>query len=227
MESGAATSQGRSCQCFRGVALARAASHLPLMADAKPRKSSPAYSATVEGTKLTLLPDGPERLDALIALIHGAKESLRILYYIFGADESGTRVRDALIAAVDRGVKVALLIDGFGSDDVQKDFFAPLTDTDCAFCRFSPRFGRRYLLRNHQKLALADGRRVIIGGFNVSDDYFGTIESGGWRDLGLEVDGDAVGSLVGYFDSLFKWATDPNGKIRNLNRKDKRLNSSH
>src|SRR3546814_752212 len=133
MESGAATSQGRSCQCFRGVALARAASHLPLMADAKPRKSSPAYSATVEGTKLTLLPDGPERLDALIALIDGAKESLRILYYIFCADESGTRVRDALIAAVDRGVKVALLIDGFGSDDVQKDFFAPLTDTDCAF----------------------------------------------------------------------------------------------
>src|SRR3546814_17866703 len=79
MESGAATSQGRSCQCFRGVALARAASHLPLMADAKPRKSSPASSATVEGTKLTLLPDGPERLDALIALIAGAQESIRIL----------------------------------------------------------------------------------------------------------------------------------------------------
>src|SRR3546814_3124796 len=151
MESGAATSQGRYCQCFLGVALARAASHIPLMADAKPRKSSPAYSATVEGTKLTLLPDGPERLDALIALIDGAKESLRILYYIFCADESGTRVSDALIAAVDRGVKVALLIDGFGSDDVQKDFFAPLTDTDCAFCRFRPSSGRRYLLRKDRK----------------------------------------------------------------------------
>src|SRR3546814_16011379 len=90
----------------------------------------------------TTLFRSPERLDALIALIDGAKESLRILYYIFCADESGTRVRDALIAAVDRGVKVALLIDGFGSDAVQKDFFAPLTDTDCAFFRFSPRFGR-------------------------------------------------------------------------------------
>ncbi len=172
----------------------------------------------VAGNRLTLLTDGPERLEALIALIDEAKESLRILYYIFCGDESGRRVRDALIRAVNRGVKVSLLIDGFGSDAAQADFFKPLTDTDCAFCRFSPRYGRRYLLRNHQKLALADGRRVIIGGFNVSDDYFGTVESGAWRDLGLEVEGDDIGCLVGYFDSLFKWAKDPNGKIRALRR---------
>jgi cardiolipin synthase len=188
------------------------------MADASPRKSAPAPTAVVAGNRLTLLTDGPERLEALIALIDEAKESLRILYYIFCADESGRRVREALIAAVKRGVKVSLLVDGFGSDDAQKDFFQPLTDTDCAFCRFSPRYGRRYLLRNHQKLALADGRRVIIGGFNVSDEYFGTVESGAWRDLGLEVEGDDTGCLVGYFDSLFRWAKDPNGKIRDLRR---------
>ena len=37
---------------------------------------------TVDGNRLTLLPDGPERLEALIGLIEGARESLRILYYI-------------------------------------------------------------------------------------------------------------------------------------------------
>lgn len=188
------------------------------MADASPRKSAPAPTATVAGNRLTLLIDGPERLEALIALIDGAKESLRILYYIFCADESGRRVRDALVAAANRGVKVSLLIDGFGSDNAQADFFAPLIETNCEFCRFSPRFGRRYLLRNHQKLALADGRRVIIGGFNVSDDYFGTVESGAWRDLGLEVEGDDIHCLVGYFDSLFRWTKDPDGKIRDLRR---------
>lgn len=188
------------------------------MADASPQKSASAPTATVEGNRLTLLSGGPERLDALIALIDEARDSLRILYYIFCDDESGRRVRDALIAAVGRGVKVALLVDGFGSDDAAKDFFKPLTDTDCAFCRFSPRYGRRYLLRNHQKLALADGRRVIIGGFNVSDDYFGTVESGAWRDLGLEVEGAGVACLVRYFDDLFGWAQNPRGKIRDLRR---------
>ncbi len=167
--------------------------------------------------RLTLLPDGPERLEALLALIDGASETLRILYYIFMADESGTRVRDALLAARRRGVEVTLLVDGFGSD-AGNDFFASLEEEGCGFCRFSARWGRRYLLRNHQKLALADETRVLIGGFNVEDDYFGTVESGAWRDLGLEVDGPSVRCLGGYFDRLFDWARKPHGRIRELRR---------
>jgi cardiolipin synthase len=188
------------------------------MADANAQKSDAAVSLMVGGNRLTLLADGPERLEALIRLIDEAKESLRVLYYIFLGDASGTRVRDALIAAAERGVKVSLLVDGFGSDTAKEDFFKPLTDTSCQFCRFSPKLGRRYLLRNHQKLALADGRRVIIGGFNVSDDYFGTVESGAWRDLGLEVEGDSVACLVRYFDDLFGWTKKPNARIRDLRR---------
>jgi cardiolipin synthase len=172
----------------------------------------------VGGNKLTLLPDGPQRLDALIALIDEARDSLRLLYYIWCQDDSGTRVRDALVMAAERGVEVALLVDGFGASDAKEDFFAPLSKAGARFCRFVPRYGRRYLLRNHQKLALADGRRVIIGGFNISDDYFGTIEAGAWRDLGLEVEGDSVDCLVGYFESLFAWALKPEARIRDLRR---------
>jgi cardiolipin synthase len=72
------------------------------------------------------------------------------------------------------------------------------------------------LLRNHQKLALADGRSVIIGGFNISDDYFGTIGAGAWRDIGLMVEGESVGALGQYFDDLFAWTQNPKGKIRDL-----------
>jgi cardiolipin synthase A/B len=166
----------------------------------------PGLSLEVEGTRLTLLADGPERLSALLGLIDGAKESLRFLYYMFMDDKSGTRVRDALIAAAGRGVRVWLLVDGFGST-ANRDF-----------CQFSPKLGRRYLLRNHQKLALADEARVIIGGFNVSDDYFGTVESGAWRDIGLRVEGESVGCLVGYFDRLFSWTQTPDARVRDIRR---------
>lgn len=172
----------------------------------------------VGGNRLTLLPDGPERLEALIALIDGATESLRVLYYIWADDGTGRRVRDALIAAARRGVRVSLLVDGFGASDQPAGFFQPLIDADARFCRFVPRWGRRYLLRNHQKLALADGAKAIVGGFNISDDYFGTIEAGAWRDLGLQVEGPGVHCLVGYFESVFAWAEMPNASIRRLRR---------
>jgi len=171
---------------------------------------------TVDGHGMTLLPDGPDRLEALLALIDGARRSLRILYYIFEGDTAGTRVRDALIAAGARGVSVSLLVDGFGSGDAPSDFFDPLTRSAGKICRYEPRWGRRYLLRNHQKIALADEERVIIGGFNIADEYFGTVESGAWRDLGLLVEGPAAARLAAYFDALLDWAGQPRSKTRDL-----------
>ena len=156
------------------------------LGDAAMKEIEPEIAAhEVDGNRLTLLADGPQRLEALIGLVDEARTSLRLLYYIWNEDESGTRLRDALVRAAERGVEVALLVDGFGASDATRRLFRAASEAGARFCRFVPRYGRRYLLRNHQKLALADGRRVIIGGFNISDDYFGTIAEGAWRDLGL------------------------------------------
>lgn len=187
--------------------------------DASP--SHPGF--TVDGNRLTLLDAGPARLEALIALIAGARRSLRILYYIYADDQAGRRVSAALIAAARRGVKVALIVDGFGSEDAARvEFFDPIEAAGVSVCRFSARFGRRYLLRNHQKLALADGEateaRIIVGGFNVEDDYFGSAADQAWRDLGLLIEGPAARRLSGYFDALDAWIRAPRGKLRHLNR---------
>ncbi len=139
----------------------------------------------IDGNRMTMLDTGPRRLDALIALIDGAAHSLRMIYYIYVDDEAGARVRQALIDAQLRGVAVALIVDGMGSESAQNHgFFAPMRDAGIDVCRFVPRWGRRYLLRNHQKLVLADECRAIIGGFNVEDSYFGTPADQAWRDLG-------------------------------------------
>lgn len=172
---------------------------------------------TVDGNRLTLITEGPERLTALLALIDGARSSLRLLYYIYRGDRSGDLVRAALDRALDRGVSVALLCDGFGYA-APDGYFDALIAKGLSFCRFHPALGRRYLIRNHQKLALADDARVLIGGFNIEDSYFGTTEDGAWRDLGLMVEGAAAGRLGPYFDHLLGWAKTPRGRIRLLNR---------
>ena len=171
----------------------------------------------VDDNRLTLLTEGPDRLATLIGLIDGAATSLRLLYYIYRGDVSGDLVRAALDRALDRGVSVALLVDGFGYA-APDHYFDLLIAKGMRFCRFHPAFGRRYLIRNHQKLALADDTRVLIGGFNIEDSYFGTTESGAWRDLGLMVEGEAAGRLSSYFDQLFAWASSKRGRIRLLNR---------
>lgn len=182
---------------------------------------SPQSTFTVDGNALTLLDTGPRRLDALLALIAGAQTDLRILYYIYANDDTGRRVNRALIAAAERGVQTTLIVDGFGSE-ADEGFYDPLRAAGVSVCRFLPRLGRRYLLRNHQKLALADARsdtpRIIVGGFNVEDDYFGTPTEACWRDLGLLVEGPAAGRLAGYFDALHDWVRDPKGRLRQLNR---------
>lgn len=186
------------------------------------KSDRPARSVKVDGNTLTFFPDGPERLDALVALIDGAKTSLRLLYYIYDPDRAGERVRKAVVRAVDRGVAVSLLIDGFGSSDTPDDYFAALPKKGARFCRFNPSYGRRYLLRNHQKLALADAETeapsVLVGGFNIADEYFGTVPQNAWRDVGLLVEGPAAARLASYYDELLEWALSKNAKMRTLRR---------
>lgn len=207
-----------------------AATAVPI-ADAEPLAATPAArhdaampplaqpSFTVDGNRLTLLPDGPERLRALLALIAGATRTLRVLYYIYLDDEAGAAVRQALIDAAARGVQVHLIVDGLGSEHAESNaFFQPLHDAGVSVCRFVPRWGRRYLLRNHQKLALADEARVIVGGFNIETSYFGTVAEQAWRDMGLLVEGPAAARLTGYFDALAAWAQRPRASLRSLGR---------
>ncbi|MEO6580397.1 MAG: phosphatidylserine/phosphatidylglycerophosphate/cardiolipin synthase family protein [Sphingomicrobium sp.] len=182
----------------------------------RPPATTSSRVTKVDGNSLTLYPDGPDRLRALLELIGSAQHSLRLLYYIFAADEAGNRVRDALLAAIERGVRVSLLIDGFGSSQTPETYFTQLHDRGAKFCRFLPSYGRSYLIRNHQKLALADDQRVLIGGFNIENDYFTPVDQGGWRDIGLLVEGPAAARLVPYFDTLMAWALKKGSRIRHL-----------
>lgn len=184
--------------------------------DADTIRASDAFM--VAGNQFALLTEGPQRLQALIDLIDGAQSNLRLLYYTYANDQAGQAVRAALLAALERGVRVALIVDDFGST-ASAEFFRPLSQVGADICRFIPRFGRRYLLRNHQKLIVADDRHTLIGGFNIQDDYFldsGT--PGAWRDLGLLVDGPAVKNVAGYFDAVLHWARTPKARMRDLRR---------
>src|SRR5688572_28236332 len=161
----------------------------------------PPFSVEAQGLTLNFYPGGRERYDALLGLIAGTDTCLRIAFYIFATDESGAAVRDALVAAARRGVDVRVIVDGFGAAAGQA-FFAPLVEAGGTFRCFIPRFTRGYLIRNHQKLVVADSRVAMLGGFNVENTYFAVPGEEGWSDLGFTVEGPVVERIAAWFDEL-------------------------
>lgn len=61
--------------------------------------------------EVTLYTDGREKFDALLADIQEATLHIHMEYYIYRSDALGIEVRDALVDAAKRGVKVRLLLD--------------------------------------------------------------------------------------------------------------------
>lgn len=127
-----------------------------------------------------------------------------MFYFMFQEDEAGERVLDALVAAAKRGVEVELMLDDFGTD-APGSFFDPLVEAGGRFDLFSPRLGVRYLIRNHQKMAIADRSRVMAGGFNVSKHYFAGPPDNGWCDLGVHIEGPITKKFCEWFDQLKGW----------------------
>jgi len=192
------------------------------MADQPPRLP---IIAEIAGNRLELVETGQERFRLLLDLIAGAKRSIKMLMYMFNPDRDGDAVRDALTDAARRGIDVKLLIDGFGSA-ATSEFFEQLAGAGGAHCVFNPSYGRRYLLRNHQKLIVIDEQTVLIGGANIDATYLDDRSSKHWRDLWLRVDGPEAVLPARYFDSLFRWSKRSRSKLRSLRRMVAEYNES-
>lgn len=142
--------------------------------------------------KVTLLHSGKEYFAALERLIHHAQEVIYLQVYIFDEDETGNRIVKALQEAVQRKVRVYLMVDGFGSYHLGKAFREKMREYGIFFRHFSPipfsiatQAGRRL----HVKVCVADGKSVIIGGINISNRYHGNEQELPWLDYALAAEG--------------------------------------
>ncbi len=97
-------------------------------------------------------------------------------------------------------------------------FLQPLRDAGATCRYFSERRTHRYLIRNHQKLVIADDEKAMFGGFNIQDDYFAPPAENGWNDLAILLAGDAVEGLIDWFAKLDDWTRQPRARFREIRR---------
>lgn len=143
---------------------------------------------------IMVLDDGPGALDALLALIDSARHRLDLCTFLLADDAAGQRVAGALVCAARRGVRVRVLLDAIGSLNTPRALRRGLVDAGVELRWFMPLLHNptrgRTNLRNHRKLAVADGERMWSGGRNLAAEYFlDRPDAPAWSDLSFVVDG--------------------------------------
>ena len=185
---------------------------------ASPYRDPEPFQVTAQGQDLCFFPSGSGRFERLVKLIDEAQSSLKLAFYIYADDGCGRKVRERLVAAAVRGVRVSLIVDGFGAS-VDNAFFTELEEAGGRFCIFSPHWNPSYVIRNHQKIVVADARIAMLGGFNIEEDYFASPENDGWRDLAFTLEGSLVARVAAWFEQLEQWTADPHAHFRSIRRR--------
>ena len=117
--------------------------------------------------KLELLTSPSSIFSALIADLQHARESIDMEYYIFANDRTGNLFADILRRKARQGVRVRLIVDGYGSMSVSRAM-------QHAMAADGVEFSMHTLVsraRQHRKMAIVDGRVAHVGGINIADRY--------------------------------------------------------
>ena len=185
---------------------------------------------TSRGHGATFFSKADAYYENILAAINGATESVVIESYIFNFDRVGQRFVEALSAAAQRGCRVRVLVDGFGSIRDASRLAEVLKAAGVEFKIYHPMpwrlathahsWQKGYWLykilyfifninrRNHRKLYLVDSTLAWTGSFNISASHLGDNSEGKpWRDYGVCLRDDTVVSLSQGFDNL--WLAGP------------------
>ncbi|WP_313254512.1 phospholipase D-like domain-containing protein [Stenotrophomonas acidaminiphila] len=153
--------------------------------------------------------DAPERdcrraLDALVADIEQARESVHIAVYIWLDDGAGGRLADAVAAAARRGVACRVMVDALGSrafidgprwQQLAQAGVRQLKTLDDIHRLQHVAFSRMDL-RDHRKIVVIDNRIGYCGSQNLADPEFRIKPAQApWIDLLLRCQGPVVAQL--------------------------------
>ncbi|WP_343237249.1 cardiolipin synthase ClsB [Xanthomonas sp.] len=155
------------------------------------------------GHRLRLLENGDVYFARVYDAIDAAQREVLLETFIWFEDKVGVRLKDHLVAAARRGVRVHLLVDAFGSPDLSPAFVAELLDAGIELRMFDRKpklFGIRLNVfrRMHRKLLVVDGTVGMVGGINYSADHLADFGPEAKQDYAVEVEGPVVADIASF-----------------------------
>jgi phosphatidylserine/phosphatidylglycerophosphate/cardiolipin synthase-like enzyme len=172
-------------------------------------------SEAIAGNRIEVELDNPKARNWLLDAINSSHERVHFQVYMAADDDVGRPVEAALAAAAARGVTVRVLVDSLhglhGSFGLHNPILDRLSLRPGVELRLGKPITRESPLedlkqRDHRKLVVVDGRVALLGGRNLSHEYYSGFDEVPlnpgmmwrmvpWLDAGARVEGPAVAAL--------------------------------
>lgn len=173
-----------------------------------------------------VLYDPLEAIAARIHLIDKAEKTLDLQYYIWDNDKIGSLALHSIIKAADRGVKVRLLMDDNNAKKMEGIYLALDQHKNIDVRLYNPYRFRHYRAmdmvldlkrinrRMHNKSFIADNQIALIGGRNMSNQYYNVSDSYQFSDVDVMLVGSASDEIIHSFDEY--WNDDYAFPVKNI-----------
>lgn len=159
--------------------------------------------AATEGNELVPLRNGDAIFPAMLDAIRGAEHTIDMMTFVYWR---GRIARDFAAALADRaraGVRVRLLLDGFGAKEIERELLDVMDDAGVQVAWFRKPLWLSPFKQNHRchrKALVVDEHTAFTGGVGIAEEWCGDARNPDeWRDTHVKVRGPAVDGIAAAF----------------------------
>ncbi|GGT04626.1 phospholipase D-like domain-containing protein [Streptomyces chromofuscus] len=159
--------------------------------------------AATEGNALTVLRNGDEIFPAMLDRIRSARHTIDMMTFVYWKGDIASDIAAALADRARAGVRVRLLLDGFGSRLIDEDLLREMASAGVDIAWFRRPLRLSPLKQNHRchrKALIVDERVAFTGGVGIAEEWCGDARNPSeWRDTHVELRGPAVDGVAAAF----------------------------
>ncbi|MEU2160151.1 phospholipase D-like domain-containing protein [Streptomyces sp. NPDC019208] len=159
--------------------------------------------AATEGNEVEPLRNGQEIFPAMLDAIRAAEHTVDMMTFVYWRGQIARDFAGVLADRARAGVRVRLLLDGFGAKEIEQDLLDTMDDAGVQVAWFrkpvwlSP-FKQNH--RCHRKALIVDEHTAFTGGVGIAEEWCGDARNPGeWRDTHVKVRGPAVDGVAAAF----------------------------
>ncbi|MFF1281579.1 phosphatidylserine/phosphatidylglycerophosphate/cardiolipin synthase family protein [Streptomyces sp. NPDC058299] len=159
--------------------------------------------AATEGNELLPLRNGDQIFPAMLGAIRSARHTIDMMTFVYWRGQIARDFATALAERAREGIRVRLLLDGFGAKEIERDLLDLMDEAGVQVAWFrrpvwlSP-FKQNH--RCHRKALIVDEDTAFTGGVGIAEEWCGDARGPGeWRDTHVQVRGPAVDGIAAAF----------------------------